>query len=54
MRDELGARAFDVVTFGDDVLVSVPYDDGSLQAYLDAQHGDGVSQVMSVMTLVTP
>lgn len=53
VRDELGARAIDVVTFGD-VLVSVLYDDGSLQAYLDARHGDGVTQVMSVMTLVTP
>ncbi len=46
---ELGDRAFLVMAFGDAVVVTVLYDDGSLQGYLDARYGAGVVDVGGLM-----
>ncbi|QCR18967.1 hypothetical protein [Agrococcus sp. SGAir0287] len=48
--EELGPRALSTIAIGDVVLLAVLYDDGSLQAYLDARHGEGVVEVTSLMT----
>lgn len=47
---ELGDRAILALALGDAVVLTVLYDDGSLQAYLDARHGEGVVEVAGFMS----